>query len=109
MIPSTLMALPPSSPLPTFVQTIYWVRKPIPFMEVEAVSDESEMYASRLFPALVEHLLAPAVVPVLVALGLVTAFVHYTLDRAVYRMSDPEVRRAAHGLLSDRGGSPPAR
>jgi hypothetical protein len=35
----------------------------------------------------------------LLALGFATAFIHYLLDRAVYRFSSPEVRRAACGLL----------
>ena len=35
----------------------------------------------------------------LIALGFVTAFLHYALDRAVFRLSDKEVRRAAHNLL----------
>ena len=38
-------------------------------------------------------------VPWLVALGFTTGFVHYLLDRAVYRLSDPAVREAARGLL----------
>jgi len=29
----------------------------------------------------------------------VTAFLHYALDRAVFRLSDKEVRGAAHNLL----------
>jgi hypothetical protein len=37
--------------------------------------------------------------PVLVAVGFATAFVHYHLDRAVFRFSDPEVRSAARGAL----------
>jgi hypothetical protein len=35
----------------------------------------------------------------LVALGFATGFLHYWLDRAVYRLSDPAVRIAARGLL----------
>jgi len=35
-----------------------------------------------------------------VALGFSTAFIHYLLDRGVYRMSDPQVRSAARGLLA---------
>ena len=38
-------------------------------------------------------------VPALVAVGFVTAFLHYTLDRAVFRLSDTEVRKAASGLF----------
>ena len=35
----------------------------------------------------------------LVALGFTTGFLHYWLDRAVYRLSQPAVRNAARGLL----------
>jgi hypothetical protein len=35
----------------------------------------------------------------LIALGFVTAFLHYALDRAVFRLSDEEVRHAAKNLL----------
>jgi hypothetical protein len=38
----------------------------------------------------------------LVALGFATGFIHYLLDRSVYRMSDPQVRAAARGLLENR-------
>src|SRR5262249_21600498 len=36
---------------------------------------------------------------VLLALGFATGFIHYLLDRSVYRMSDPQVRAAASGLI----------
>ena len=39
----------------------------------------------------------------LVALGFSTGFIHYLLDRGVYRMSDPQVRSAAQGLLARAG------
>jgi hypothetical protein len=38
-------------------------------------------------------------VPALVAAGFATGFVHYLLDRNVYRMSDPRVRSAC-GLMN---------
>jgi hypothetical protein len=41
-------------------------------------------------------------VPALVALGFATGFVHYLLDRSVYRMSDPRIRSAARGLFEQR-------
>ena len=41
-------------------------------------------------------------VPALVALGFATGFTHYLLDRGVYRLSDPQVRAAARGLLTPR-------
>ncbi len=61
-----------------------------PLMEVEAAGDAgrwSEMASSP-------------VASVLVAIAFVTAFVHYQLDRAVFRFSDPEVRTAAKALAS---------
>ena len=42
-------------------------------------------------------------VPMLLALGFATGFIHYLLDRSVYRISDPQVRAAARGLI-DHGG-----
>ena len=56
-------------------------------------------YADRFLGRFAVWLRTSWLVPALVALGLATAFVHYALDRAVYRFSDPEVRRAAKGLL----------
>jgi len=38
-------------------------------------------------------------VPVLLALGFTAGFIHYLLDRAAFRFSSPDVRRAARGLL----------
>jgi hypothetical protein len=49
-------------------------------------------------------------VPALVAAGFATGFMHYLLDRGVYRMSDPRVRSAARGLLAQPPAcQPPAR
>ena len=53
----------------------------------------------RFVPSVMAWLTRDEVIPWLVALGFTTGFVHYLLDRAVYRMSDPEVRKAARGLL----------
>lgn len=70
----------------------------LPVMEVEALGEGVVSYGLELFPFLEGALTGPAVVPALIALGLVTAFTHYTLDRAVFRLSDPETRRAAGAL-----------
>jgi TonB family protein len=43
---------------------------------------------------------------VLLALGFATGFIHYLLDRSVYRMSDPRVRAAASGLIGNVSGRP---
>jgi hypothetical protein len=73
----------------------------LPVMEVEAVdAGTDERYGPRVFPQrFLDALDGPSLAPALVALGLATAFLHYALDRAVFRFSDPEIRRAARGLL----------
>jgi hypothetical protein len=72
----------------------------MPLFEVEANRDGGTYYGDRLFGAFGEALRSSAWVPALLALGFATGFVHYLLDRSVYRMSDPDVRTAARGLLS---------
>jgi len=72
----------------------------LPLMEVEAVADGGPYYGERLFGAFAAWLRASPWVPVLVALGFTTGFCHYWLDRAVYRLSDPNVRAAARGLIA---------
>jgi hypothetical protein len=74
----------------------------LPLMEVEAVG-QRVTYGQKIFPAAwIAALSRSDWIPVLVALGFVTGFVHYQLDRAVFRFSDPAVRRAAHTLWPDR-------
>jgi len=70
-----------------------------PLFEVEANREDGTYYGDRIFGTFVSGLRTSDWVPALVALGFATAFVHYLLDRAVYRFSDPEVRAAARGLL----------
>jgi len=74
----------------------------LPVLEVEATGDD-ETYAQRIFGSFATALRTSSWVPALVALGLATGFLHYWLDRAVYRFSDAGVRQAARGLL----GGPP--
>lgn len=76
----------------------------VPFFEVEANRDGGTFYGDRLFGAFAAALRTSTWVPALVALGFATAFVHYLLDRAVYRFSDPRVREAARGLVSPTFG-----
>jgi hypothetical protein len=71
----------------------------LPFFEVEANRDGGTYYGDRIFGAVAEGLRTSSWVPALVAAGFATGFVHYLLDRNVYRMSDPRVRAAARGLL----------
>lgn len=71
----------------------------LPVMEVEALDEGEPGFADALVPSIADALSNSTWVPVLIALGFVTAFLHYTLDRAVFRLSDPDVRRAARGLF----------
>ena len=71
----------------------------LPFFEVEANRQGGTYYGDRIFGAVAEGLRTSSWVPALVAVGFATGFVHYLLDRSVYRMSDPRVRSAACGLL----------
>jgi hypothetical protein len=71
----------------------------LPVMEVESVRVEGVYYGERLFGELAIGLRESTWVPALVALGFTTGFLHYWLDRAVFRFSRPAVRVAARGLL----------
>jgi hypothetical protein len=71
----------------------------LPFFEVEANRQGGTYYGDRIFGAVAQGLRTSSWVPALVAVGFATGFVHYLLDRSVYRMSDPGVRAAACGLL----------
>jgi len=72
----------------------------LPVFEVEASFDGGTYYGDRIFGAFAEGLRSSVWVPALVATGFATGFVHYLLDRNVFRMSDPRVRAAAGGLLN---------
>ena len=71
----------------------------LPIFEVEANRETGTYYGDRIFGALATQLRTSTWVPVLLALGFATGFIHYLLDRSVYRMSDPQVRAAASGLI----------
>lgn len=73
----------------------------LPILEVEAVPDDY-VYADRIFGQAAWWLRSSPFVPVLLALGFATGFIHYLLDRAAFRFSSPEVRQAARGLLQPR-------
>jgi len=70
----------------------------LPVMEVQAVSDEY-VYADRIYGAFALWLRSSPLVPALLAVGFASGFIHYVLDRAVFRFSSPDVRKAAPGLL----------
>jgi hypothetical protein len=71
----------------------------LPFFEVEANRQSGTYYGDRIFGAIATGLRESSWMPALVALGFATGFIHYLLDRSVYRMSDPEIRSAASALL----------
>ena len=72
----------------------------LPFFEVEATRQAGTYYGDRIFGAIAIALRTSSWVPALVALGFATGFIHYLLDRSIYRMSDPQVRTAARGILT---------
>jgi TonB family protein len=76
----------------------------LPIFEVEANRETGTYYGDRIFGALAVQLRTSTWMPALVALGFATGFIHYLLDRSVYRMSDPQVRAAASGLIGNGGG-----
>jgi TonB family protein len=71
----------------------------LPIFEVEANREIGTYYGDRIFGTLATQLRTSTWVPALLALGFATGFIHYLLDRSVYRMSDPQVRAAAAGLI----------
>jgi hypothetical protein len=72
----------------------------MPLYEVESSGGPDDQPAlAALGEAASSWLLSESVLPWLLALGFATAFLHYLLDRAVWRLSHPEVRRAAGPLL----------
>jgi hypothetical protein len=73
----------------------------LPLFEVEANREAGTYYGDRIFGAIATQLRTSSWVPALVALGFATGFIHYLLDRSVYRMSDPQVRAAASGLVGN--------
>jgi TonB family protein len=73
----------------------------LPIFEVEANGGTGPYYGDRIFGAFATQLRTSTWVPALIALGFATGFIHYLLDRSVYRMSDPQVRAAASGLIDN--------
>jgi hypothetical protein len=79
----------------------------LPLFEVEANQETGTYYGDRIFGAIATQLRTSSWVPALVALGFATGFIHYLLDRSVYRMSDPQVRAAASGLIGKASKNSP--
>lgn len=74
----------------------------LPLFEVEANRQIGTYYGDRIFGTIATALRTSSWVPALVALGFASGFIHYLLDRSVFRFSDPQVRAAAAGLLQQR-------
>jgi len=71
-----------------------------PFFEIEAVSS-GVRYSELIFPSFMYWLENSSFVTILVGVGLASGFLHYFMDRAVYRLSDAETRMSAKNLLFD--------
>lgn len=72
----------------------------MPVMEVESAAGDGVAYGERVFGAFAVALRESDWLPALLAIGFASGFLHYWLDRAVYRLSDAGVRTAARGLLA---------
>ena len=69
-----------------------------PFFEIEAISFGNR-YSENLFPTLMEWLQNSEWYIFLVGIGLASGFLHYWMDRSVYRFSDQQTRKSAQRLL----------
>ena len=69
-----------------------------PFFEIEAVSAGGR-YSEQVWPALIEWLQHSEWYTFLVGIGLASGFLHFWMDRAVYRFSDAQTRKSAKQLL----------
>jgi hypothetical protein len=67
--------------------------------EVEANRETGTYYGDRIFGVLAVQLRTSTWMPALFELGFATGFTHHLLNRSVYRMSVPQVRAAASGLV----------
>ena len=77
----------------------------MPLYEVESSGGPDDRPAFEVLNAALDGILtAPLSLQLLTALGLSTAFLHYLLDRAAWRFSDPLVRQAAAPLLRPHSG-----
>ena len=69
-----------------------------PFFEIEAVSSGAR-YSEVIFPSFMYWLEKSSWVTIIVGVGLASGFLHYFMDRVVYRLSDTETRMSAKNLL----------
>ena len=69
-----------------------------PFFEIEAAST-GVRYSELILPSFMYWLENSSLFTILVGIGLASGFLHYFMDRAVYRFSDSETRMRANMLL----------
>ena len=69
-----------------------------PLFEIEAIS-AGERFSEQVWPALMVWLQNSEWHTFLVGIGLASGFLHYWMDRAVYRFSDHQTRKSVQKLL----------
>ena len=69
-----------------------------PFFEIEAVS-RNISYTEKLLPELMEWMEKSDWLIFLMALGIASGYLHYWMDRAVYRLSDKETCKVVKKLF----------
>ncbi len=69
-----------------------------PFFEVDTTS-ESDRYGHLLFPVILQLLENSTLLIILVGLGFSTGFIHYLMDRSLFRFSHPATRQRSLPLL----------
>ena len=69
-----------------------------PMMEIEALSADSA-YSTQWWPEWWEWIQRQSWLPLVMVIGFSSGFIHYLMDRAVYRFSDPQTRSVLTKLL----------
>ena len=69
-----------------------------PMMEIEALSADSA-YSAKWWPGWWEWIQLQSWLPLVMVIGFSSGFIHYLMDRAVYRFSDPQTRSVLTKLL----------
>ena len=69
-----------------------------PMMEIEALSAD-RAYSAQWWPEWWEWIQRQSWLPLVMVIGFSSGFIHYLMDRAVYRFSDPQTRSVLTKLL----------
>ena len=69
-----------------------------PMMEIEALSADSA-YSAQWSPEWWEWIQRQSWLPLVMVIGFSSGFIHYLMDLAVYRFSDPQTRCVLTKLL----------